>query len=258
MPNRILKESICTSDTLNGLTSFEEVVFYRLIVNVDDFGRMDARPKILASRLFPLKDIRAKQVEDALRSLSSAELVDLYEVDGRPFLQMRTWDRHQTPRAKTSKYPAPEEGIQADASRCMQMNADASNCKQMQADAPDIRYSIFDNDNDNDNDNDITPLTPHRGVVGDENPKKSKVFVKPTVEQIREYCIERNNNVDPETFYDFYESKGWVIGKNPMKDWKAAVRTWEKGNGRGFGNAARKDEPFNVFAQIQERERRGI
>lgn len=53
-------------------------------------------------------------------------------------------------------------------------------------------------------------------------------FKKPTVEEIAEYCRERNNKVDPQLFYDFYEAKGWVVGKTKMKDWKAAVRTWEK------------------------------
>ena len=109
MPNRIIKESICTSDSIDLLTPFEETVFYRLIVNCDDYGRMDARPKILAAKLFPLKDIRAKQMEDALRKLTSAELVRLYYVDSKPFLQMNTWDRHQQIRAKKSKYPGPEE-----------------------------------------------------------------------------------------------------------------------------------------------------
>lgn len=56
---------------------------------------------------------------------------------------------------------------------------------------------------------------------------KSKRFVPPTVEEVTEYCNERNNNVNPQAFIDFYESKGWMVGKNKMKDWKAAVRTWE-------------------------------
>lgn len=53
-------------------------------------------------------------------------------------------------------------------------------------------------------------------------------FQKPTLEEIRHYCKERGNSVDPEKFFNFYESKGWVVGKSPMKDWKAAVRTWEQ------------------------------
>lgn len=65
--------------------------------------------------------------------------------------------------------------------------------------------------------------------MGNENENENKdINNKCTIEEIRNYCTERNNKVDPETFFNFYESKGWMIGKNKMKDWKAAVRTWEK------------------------------
>jgi len=78
--------------------------------------------------------------------------------------------------------------------------------------------------------------------IGDDNdslewnidePSKSQVkkftgFVKPTSDDIKEYCDERANNVDANTFFDFYESKGWLVGKAKMKDWKAAVRNWER------------------------------
>ena len=57
---------------------------------------------------------------------------------------------------------------------------------------------------------------------------KGASFKKPTVNDIKEYCLERNNGIDSETFFDFYESKNWMVGKNKMKDWKACMRTWEK------------------------------
>ena len=57
---------------------------------------------------------------------------------------------------------------------------------------------------------------------------KRKTFCKPTIEEVKAYCKERNNSVDAEKFCDFYESKGWKVGKESMKDWKASVRTWEK------------------------------
>jgi len=60
-------------------------------------------------------------------------------------------------------------------------------------------------------------------------------FKKPTVNDVNDYCKERNNNIDAETFYDFYESKDWKIGKSKMKDWKACVRTWEKRQGKTKG-----------------------
>lgn len=55
-----------------------------------------------------------------------------------------------------------------------------------------------------------------------------KRFAPPSIEEVAAYCRERGNNVDPETFVDFYSSKGWKVGKEPMKDWRACVRTWEK------------------------------
>ena len=53
-------------------------------------------------------------------------------------------------------------------------------------------------------------------------------FKKPTLDEVKNYCILRKNNIDAEAFIDFYESKNWQIGKNKMKDWKACVRTWER------------------------------
>ncbi len=55
-----------------------------------------------------------------------------------------------------------------------------------------------------------------------------KTFSKPTIEEIEQYCKERNNGINANTFYDFYESKDWMVGKNKMKDWKACIRTWEQ------------------------------
>ena len=57
---------------------------------------------------------------------------------------------------------------------------------------------------------------------------KKAFFKKPTLDQVKDYCILRKNNIDAEAFIDFYESKGWQIGKETMKDWKACVRTWER------------------------------
>ena len=61
-------------------------------------------------------------------------------------------------------------------------------------------------------------------------PKKSTRFIPPTLEEVTAYCKERNNRVDAGRFVDFYTTKGWMVGKNKMKDWKSAVRTWERNN----------------------------
>ena len=70
--------------------------------------------------------------------------------------------------------------------------------------------------------------------------KKSPPFQKPTVDEVQAYCRERRNRVDPQQWLDHYESNGWRVGRNPMKDWKAAIRTWEKND---FGTNPTKEEP---------------
>lgn len=72
---------------------------------------------------------------------------------------------------------------------------------------------------------------------------ENKKFIKPTLAEVQAYCRERQNNVDAERWLDYYEANGWKVGKNPMKDWRAAVRTWERGTVAGGGtNTEKRDE----------------
>jgi hypothetical protein len=84
---------------------------------------------------------------------------------------------------------------------------------------PDERHNIKKDNIKKDNEKEITPTVLQR---------KAERFSPPTVDEVRAYCQERGNKVDANRFCDFYASKGWKVGSQPMKDWKAAVRTWEK------------------------------
>lgn len=75
---------------------------------------------------------------------------------------------------------------------------------------------------------------------------KSTRFVPPTLDEIKDYCLERNNNVDPNKFYDFYQAKGWMVGKNKMKDWKAAIRTWENRDKKP------SNQPRDIFKELRD------
>ena len=81
-------------------------------------------------------------------------------------------------------------------------------------------------------------------------PAPPKKFVKPSLEEVRAYCQERRNGVSPERFIDYYESNGWKVGKNPMKDWKAAVRTWEKNGFDKQGSTAQKNPDIEKYKQF--------
>ena len=106
MPNRLLKEGIVDSSSLDALSAEEEVFFYRLLVVSDDFGRMDARLPILKSRCYPLKDtLKVEKIDGWLRSLVRQKLINLYMVDEKPYLQILKWE--QRIRSK-GKYPSPD------------------------------------------------------------------------------------------------------------------------------------------------------
>lgn len=96
----------------------------------------------------------------------------------------------------------------------------------------------------------------HKPITNNHKPikhrAKSKRFSPPSVNEVNRYCVERGNSVHPQSFVDFYESKGWMVGKNKMKDWKAAVRTWEKrdhsnGPGRNSNSTEWADDMSEVF-----------
>ena len=66
-----------------------------------------------------------------------------------------------------------------------------------------------------------------------ENKKEYKVFVKPSLDEVKAYCLERNKGVDAEKWYNHYSANGWMVGRTKMVDWKAAVRTWERSDSNG-------------------------
>ena len=107
MPNRVIKESICTSEQIDQLTPFEEITFYRLIVNADDYGCFDGREKIIAARLFPLRQINPAELSAAIAKFAEIGLIERYSVGGKPYIWFPTWANHQRLRTTKHKYPFP-------------------------------------------------------------------------------------------------------------------------------------------------------
>ena len=110
-----------------------------------------------------------------------------------------------------------------------------------------------------DTDKDTTRTQPAHGSSTNNNDKNDKKnintivrFVKPTVDEVQAYCLERNNGINATDFVDFYESKGWMIGKNHMKDWKAAIRTWERKR-KSDNNEPAKPKAKNKFGNFEQR-----
>ena len=160
MPNRILREAILDSEAVNSLTGHAELFYRRLMSVVDDFGRFDARPAVLRSRLYPLRieTVREADISRWIAECEKAGLIALYEVGGRHYL---LFHKLGEPRAKTSKFPPPpcqsakesvvavvpanqesspeSGGVGGGARTCAQTPADETGREQPRADAP---YSL--------------------------------------------------------------------------------------------------------------------
>lgn len=97
-----------------------------------------------------------------------------------------------------------------------------------------------------------------KNIKNDKNDKNVKNnigrFTPPDVVEVQAYCYERGNTVDAQAFVDFYSSKGWMVGKNKMKDWKAAVRTWERNRPQANSRPTQKSQLDDLLAKIREEE----
>lgn len=209
MPNRIIKESIRTSDSINDLSWFEEVLFYRLIVSCDDYGRFDGRTAIIKGACFPLKDgVTVKNIESALSKLVSAGLVKRYVVDGKPYLSLPAWEQHQSIRAKKSKYPSPDDSKE---------NESENICMQMQSDVP-----VFENPNPNPNTNTNTYSSEeekyhYKEIISYLNEKAGTEF-KPSTKSTRDNIRGRiNEGYTLDDFKHVIEVKVSQWGKEPEK-----------------------------------------
>lgn len=212
MPNRIIKESIRTSKSVNALSDFDFRMWTYLITYVDDYGRGPADAELLKGLCFPRrKGVTEAQIARAISDLAMSGMVILYEVDGEPFLAFPNWEKHQQVRTKQSKYPAPDDGIVTSDNKCNQMISNDIKC---------YANPIQSESNTNTN-----PKKDIPGGISKETPRR---FLPPTVVEVDDYCREMRIHIDAERFVDFYTANGWKAGKNPMRDWKAAVRNWAR------------------------------
>lgn len=200
MPNRIIKESICTSENLNKLDTEAEIFFYRLIVACDDYGIFYANPSILRAKCFPLKidKIKDKDIEKWIVALIEAGLIFTYEYEGRLYLKMTKWEHHQQVRASKSKFPTPDlDGVKL-------ISIDI-NGNQEQTNVPVI---VFEN----------------RNRIRESGKKEFAKYVHMTEEEYQKLCNEFGQAFTDEKIEDL---NNWKGGKGKAtKDDYLTIRAW--------------------------------
>ena len=229
IPNRIIKESICTSNEIDNLKPEEEVFFYRILVNCDDYGRMDARPPILRAKCFPLRidKVKDKDIKAWINSLVARNLIFLYTVDGKRYLQTTTWEKHQQVRAKRSKFPAPDDGVINKIADEPVEKSDDSNGNQMQSDVPE---------------NPIQSLSLSLSESESKATKKSYAqFVKMTPDE-HQKLIDQFGPIPTTKMIEILDNYKGASGKTYKSDYRAiltwVVNRWREDNGHHQGNCS--------------------
>ena len=212
---RMFAKSIVLSDAFLDMPLSARCLYFTLNMLADDDGFVNNPKSIMRQCGTQEDDLKILLVKKFLLAFESGVIV------------IKHWKVHnyiQKDRYKTTKYIEEKSLLELD-NRCIYSKKDECIQNVYNLDTQ-VRLGKDRLELGKDSINNNTTSI----VIEDEQQTKTKKFIKPTIEEIKSYCNERKNDIDAGFFYDYYESKGWQIGKNPMKDWKAAVRTWERKN----------------------------
>ena len=222
---RMFAKNVIDSDLFLDMPLSTQALYFHLAMRADDDGFVNNPKKI--ARMIGAND-------DSLKLLCSKQFIIPFESG---IVVIKHWKIHNYIRKDTYKETAYKD------EKC-RLSVDESDryfiCDESVTDSSQLRDDIVDGSltQDRIGKDRIGKDNIYRADKSAETPTKQKRFEKPTLEQVQAYCRERKNNVNAERFVDYYESNGWKVGKNAMKDWKAAVRTWER---NGYSNDSRND-----------------
>lgn len=208
---RMFAKKITESDSFLDMPSSTQMLYFHLSMNADDDGFVNNPKKI--QRMCGASD-------DDFKLLIAKSFVILFESG---IIVIKHWKMHnyiQSDRYRPTDYVEEKSmlGLKKNKAYTLDVNKMDTKCIQdVSVGKESIGKVRLGEDS-------IVKDSKGESVRGE----KAKRFIPPSVEEVEQYCIERSNNIDAQSFIDFYESKGWMIGKNKMKDWKAAVRTWER------------------------------
>lgn len=202
---RMFAKTIIDSDAFLDMPVTSRLLYYDLAMRADDDGFVNAPKKIM-------RMIGASQ--DDLSILVLRKFIIPFD---NGIVVIKHWRIHNYIRKDTyneTRYIEEKDSLELDENKTYQLKSNEPSTERIQA-----------------VDESSTQVRIGKGSIvkyNKESVQTAKRFTPPTVEEVQAYCQERGNNIDPEQFVDFYASKGWKVGNNSMKDWKACVRTWEK------------------------------
>ena len=205
---RTIKPEFFTSEQIVECSTNARLQFLGILCFSDDGGIHPASVKRLKMEVWPGDQVSEKDVTKYMAELIRVGLVGEFESsEGDMYWWVTGWSRHQRIDKPTLRFPGPfDEG-----SKIIRLGIDDGSTSPR----PGMERSGEERNGEE-----------KKGK--DQDGRKRPAFVKPTLEEVAAYCQERGNQVSPEQFIDRYEANGWMVGKAPMKDWRACLRNWER------------------------------
>ena len=248
--SRNIKPGFFKNEKLVDLPFQTRLLFIGLWTLADREGRMENRPKRIKMEIFPADNV---DIDASLKELENSGFIMRYSMDNHDCIQILNFLKHQKPHFKEAPSTLPSHtstnlgsGEHQPRTLLAALIPDSLN---LIPDSLVVTPSISET------------LVPVDICAPAKTADARKKFVKPTINEVLAYCGERNNNINAVSFINSYEAKGWMIGKSPMKNWKAAIRTWEgndydKGGQNGKNQYTDNSAPARVERAIAERKRR--
>jgi hypothetical protein len=198
-------------------------------IHCDDEGVHPYLPRQLKMECFPGDNFAIADIQAMLDQLIAVGLLYPYSNDGREYLHVTGWKHQKIDRPQPARYPGPHH----ERSTPIQIAFVEQSTNVRRTFVPDtIRSDRKGSDKDTIGE-DGTREGESIGTGATSSRPRASRFTRPSLAEISAYCRERNNAVDPQRFLDYYDANGWRVGKNPMRNWQAAVRNWEKGSNNG-------------------------
>lgn len=215
---RMISPEIWESRSFSRLSDFAKLIFIGLFSQADDEGYGNASPGYIRSKLFPNdEERRLTDIKKALSEIALGMSIKLYEVNGDSYYHLTHWSEWQKvdrpTKSRIPKEPNPpcKRGKGGDIPFREVLDESSTNARRI-LDEPSTTNRIEQN---------------RKECVCAHAREDTHIFVKPTIEEISGYARDIGKHIDAQRFYDFYESKGWTVGNQPMADWRACVRKWE-------------------------------
>lgn len=197
---RNLKPGFFKNEDLAECSPWARLMFAGLWTLADREGRLEDRPRRIKGELFPYDEVDSDQL---LSELASRGFIVRYTTDGVSVISIPSFLNHQRPHHTEKPSTLPKLNVSSQESHVLSPESNVRN----------------------------PPSSLNPSSLNHESLEvKRKRFCPPTLDEVRSYCESRGKGVDPEAWYSHYQSNGWKVGKNAMKDWRAAIHTWEKNN----------------------------